>query len=83
MVKALGTTKRQHELLVFIDNYVATRGFSPSYDEMKDALGLASKSGIHRLVKGLEERKLINRLPDLARCVTVNYDTAQWLGIGL
>ena len=49
-------TKKQYELLVYIDKNLNDTGVSPSFDEMKDALGLASKSGIHRLITGLEER---------------------------
>lgn len=78
-----GTTKRQHELLRFIDKYIATRGYSPSYDEMKDALGLASKSGVHRLVRGLEERNLINTIPDRARAIVINQEAVIAAGIGL
>ncbi|MBK8210927.1 MAG: repressor LexA, partial [Rhodospirillales bacterium] len=48
-------TKKQYELLMFIDKRLRETGVSPSFDEMKDALGLRSKSGIHRLMTGLEE----------------------------
>jgi len=64
-------TKKQHELLIFIEQRLNTSGISPSYDEMKDALGLASKSGIHRLITGLEERGFIRRLPHRARALEV------------
>lgn len=66
-----GLTKRQRELLDFIRGYIATHGFSPSFDEMKDALGLASKSGIHRLVHGLQDRGYIEFRSLLARSITL------------
>lgn len=64
-------TKKQHELLLFIHEHLNRDGVSPSFDEMKDALGLRSKSGIHRLISGLEERGFIRRLPHRARAVEV------------
>ncbi len=64
-------TKKQHELLVFIRERLESNGVSPSFDEMKDALGLRSKSGIHRLITGLEERGFIRRLPHRARALEV------------
>ncbi len=64
-------TKKQYELLVFIDQRLRQTGVSPSYDEMKDALSLRSKSGIHRLVSGLEERGFIRRLPHRARALEI------------
>ena len=64
-------TKKQLELLNFIQTYTNKMGVSPSYDEMTDALGLRAKSGIHRLVTGLEERGFIRRLPHLARAIEV------------
>ncbi len=64
-------TQKQHDLLQFIDKRLKKTGVSPSYDEMKDALGLASKSGIHRLVTALEERKFIRRLPHRARALEI------------
>ena len=64
-------TKKQHQLLIFIDNRLKETGVSPSFDEMKDALGLASKSGIHRLITGLEERGFIRRLAHRARALEV------------
>ncbi|MCW9032629.1 MAG: transcriptional repressor LexA [Alphaproteobacteria bacterium] len=64
-------TKKQYELLVFIDARLNETGVAPSYDEMKDALDLKSKSGIHRLVTGLEERGFIRRLPHRARALEV------------
>ena len=64
-------TNKQHDLLQFIDNQLKFKGVSPSFDEMKNALGLKSKSGIHRLIKGLEERGFIRRLPHRARALEV------------
>ncbi|MEQ8357816.1 MAG: transcriptional repressor LexA [Kiloniellaceae bacterium] len=64
-------TKKQHELLLFIHSHLNANGVSPSFDEMKDALALKSKSGIHRLITGLEERGFIRRLPHRARAVEV------------
>jgi repressor LexA len=64
-------TRKQHELLLFINGRLAQGGVSPSFDEMKDALGLKSKSGIHRLISGLEERGFIRRLPHRARALEV------------
>ena len=64
-------TKKQHLLLMFIDQRLRTTGVSPSFDEMKDALELKSKSGIHRLITGLEERGFIRRLPHRARALEV------------
>jgi len=64
-------TKKQHALLVFINQRLTDSGVSPSFDEMKDALGLASKSGIHRLITALEERGFIKRLAHRARALEV------------
>ncbi|VBB68690.1 SOS-response repressor and protease LexA [invertebrate metagenome] len=64
-------TKKQYELLIFIDRRLKAAGVSPSFDEMKDALSLKSKSGIHRLITGLEERGFIRRLPHRARALEV------------
>ncbi len=64
-------TRKQHELLVFINRRIAETGVSPSFDEMKDALDLKSKSGVHRLVSGLEERGFIRRLAHKARALEV------------
>lgn len=62
-------TAKQHELLVFINRRLEGTGISPSYDEMKEAVGLRSKSGVHRLVKALEERGFLHRLPHRARAL--------------
>jgi repressor LexA len=64
-------TKKQHELLVFIHARLSEGAVSPSFDEMKDALNLRSKSGIHRLISGLEERGFIRRLAHRARALEV------------
>src|SRR3981081_4401120 len=60
-------TKKQKELLMFINHRLAHDGVSPSFEEMKEALGLKSKSGIHRLISGLEERGFIRLLAPRAR----------------
>ena len=59
-------TRKQHELLLFVHERLKETGVPPSFDEMKDALDLRSKSGIHRLIKALEERGFIRRLPNRA-----------------
>lgn len=64
-------TKKQFELLKFIDLHIKEHGVSPSFDEMKDALALKSKSGIHRLITALEERGFIARLAHRARALEV------------
>jgi repressor LexA len=64
-------TKKQHELLRFIHERLKEQGVPPSFDEMKDALDLRSKSGIHRLIMALEERGFIRRLPNRARALEV------------
>jgi repressor LexA len=64
-------TRKQQELLIFINAKLAEKGVSPSFEEMKEALGLKSKSGIHRLITGLEERGFIRRLPHRARALEV------------
>ena len=64
-------TRKQHELLLFIHERLKEAGIPPSFDEMKEALDLASKSGIHRLITALEERRFIRRLPNRARAIEV------------
>jgi len=64
-------TRKQHELLTFIDRHLRSTGFSPSFEEMKDALKLKSKSGIHRLITALEERGFIRRRAHRARALEV------------
>ena len=64
-------TAKQHELLRFIQRKLEETGISPSFEEMKDALDLKSKSGVHRLISALEERGFIRRLPNRARALEV------------
>ena len=64
-------TAKQHELLLFIDDRLKASGISPSFDEMREALDLKSKSGVHRLISALEERGFIRRLPNRARALEV------------
>ena len=64
-------TRKQAELLRFIHERLKEAGVPPSFDEMKDALDLRSKSGIHRLITALEERGFIRRLPNRARAIEV------------
>jgi len=64
-------TPKQHELLCFIHHRLEETGVSPSFEEMKEALDLKSKSGIHRLINALEERQFIRRLPNRARALEV------------
>ncbi len=64
-------TRKQYELLVFIDRHLKQTGFSPSFEEMKAALGLRSKSGIHRLISALEERGFLARRHHRARALEV------------
>ena len=64
-------TRKQYELLRFINERLKESGVPPSFDEMKDALDLRSKSGIHRLITALEERGFIRRLPNRARAIEV------------
>src|ERR1700760_2887815 len=64
-------TAKQRELLLFIDNRIKESGISPSFDEMREALDLKSKSGVHRLISALEERGFIRRLPNRARALEV------------
>ena len=64
-------TRKQHELLLYIHQRLEESGVSPSFEEMKDALDLKSKSGVHRLISALEERGFIRRLPNRARALEV------------
>src|SRR5580704_16778807 len=64
-------TRKQYELLRFIHERLKEAGIPPSFDEMKEALDLRSKSGIHRLITALEERGFIRRLPNRARAIEV------------
>lgn len=71
-------TKKQKTLLLLIDKKIKDTGIPPSYDEMKDSLGLASKSGIHRLITALEDRGFIRRLPNKARAIEVLKSTPKY-----
>ncbi|MCC7393251.1 MAG: transcriptional repressor LexA [Sphingomonadaceae bacterium] len=64
-------TRKQHELICFIEDRLNNSGISPSFEEMKEALGLKSKSGVHRLISALEERGFLRRLPNRARALEV------------
>jgi repressor LexA len=64
-------TAKQHELLLFIHHRLEESGVSPSFEEMKEALDLKSKSGVHRLIGALEERQFLRRLPNRARALEV------------
>ncbi len=64
-------TRKQHELICFIDERLSETGISPSFEEMKEALDLKSKSGVHRLISALEERGFLRRLPNRARALEV------------
>src|SRR6187402_1710402 len=64
-------TAKQHELLLYIQRKLEETGISPSFEEMKDALDLKSKSGVHRLISALEERQFLRRLPNRARALEV------------
>lgn len=64
-------TRKQHELICFIADRLNETGVSPSFEEMKDALELRSKSGVHRLISALEERGFLRRLPNRARALEV------------
>ena len=64
-------TRKQHELLCYIHDRLAESGVSPSFEEMKEALDLKSKSGVHRLISALEERGFLRRLPNRARALEV------------
>jgi repressor LexA len=77
-------TRKQYELLMYIQDRLTHTGVSPSFEEMKDALGLKSKSGIHRLITGLVEREFIRRLPHRARALEVLKlpENAETAGLG-
>lgn len=68
---AMGLTRKQRELLSFIAGYESANRVMPSYDEMAKAMALANKSGIHRMILGLEERGAIRRLPNRARAIEI------------
>ncbi len=64
-------TKKQHELLVFLEERISLTGVTPSFEEMKKKVGLKSKSGIHRLISALEDRGFIKKLPFKARAIEI------------
>ena len=64
-------TKKQRELLLFLEERICQSGVTPSFEEMKKKVGLKSKSGIHRLISGLEERGFIKKLPFKARAIEI------------
>jgi repressor LexA len=76
-------TRKQHELIRFIQTRLEESGVSPSFEEMKEALDLKSKSGVHRLISALEERGFIRRLPNRARALEVLRPPDDVTGIGL
>lgn len=75
-------TKRQKDAYDFIRSYIDEKGFGPSYDEIMKALGLNSKSGVHRIIHGLKERGVLSQRPYLARCIEIkqSYDAEYHLG---
>ena len=75
-------TRKQHELLTYINERLSETGVSPSFEEMKDALDLKSKSGVHRLISALEERGFIRRLPNRARALEVTRMPDVKIGVG-
>lgn len=64
-----GMTARQRDLFMFVKTYIVQYGFAPSFEEMKSALGLASKAGIHRMIAGLEGRGFLTHAPRRARSI--------------
>lgn len=64
-------TKQQAKLMRFLDEYLKAHGYARSFEEMKNGVGLRSKSGIHRIILALEERGFIRRLPDRARAIEI------------
>ncbi len=75
-------TKKQRDLLVFIHERMQSGEVAPSFDEMRDALGLKSKSGVHRLINGLVERSYLERLPHRARALSVRKLPEGYRGAG-
>ena len=73
------TTPRQKQAYDFIRSFIDKEGYGPSYQEIQEALGLNSKSGVHRLVEGLEQRGLIVRRPGLRRSIALKFDAAYHL----
>lgn len=76
VLSEFGLTPHQRNLLAFVKEFMAERGVPPSFDEMKKAMGLASKSGIHRMICALEERGHLFRLPMRARSIVLR-DSAE------
>ena len=76
----MGTTEKQKKFMDFLVSYIAEHNISPSYDELKDGLGLKSKSGIHRIAMELIQRGAITQLKNSARSI---YPTANYLGASL
>jgi len=76
-MSAMGLTPRQHECLLFINEFSQKHGFSPSFDEIREALGLASKSGVHRLVHGLKQRGFIGMFNGQSRSVVIRAEPPQ------
>ena len=64
-------TAKQKELLIYLNKIISDVGYCPSFEEMRDAMGLQSKSGIHRLITALEERGFIRKLPNRARAIEI------------
>ncbi len=71
-------TQKQSELLTFIETFMAVERVSPSFEEMKAALNLKSKSGVHRLISALEERGFVRRLPNRARAIEIGNPLARF-----
>lgn len=69
--KIASATRRQRDALKFIKEFAELNGYAPSFEEMKDGLGLASKSGVSRLLSGLRERGLISMMPERARTIAI------------
>ena len=67
-------TKKQKELFVYLNNYISSNDISPSFEEMKNAVNLKSKSGIHRLITSIEQRGYIKRLKHKARSMEITKD---------
>lgn len=71
-VARVGMTRRQNEVLAFINKYCLEYGYSPSYQEIADALGICSKSGVKRLIDGLVDRGRLEMLPRRSRSLVVS-----------
>lgn len=73
------TTPRQKQAYDFIRSFIDKEGYGPSYQEIGEALGITSRSSIHRIVHGLKERGLIELIPNRARCIALKFDAAYHL----